>query len=455
MEAPWSGAQALARLADLWSAPRAVADCFTLAAIGAGDHASITLLLEGLLLLALLGASAFFSGSETALFALKDAELDEFAQDDRRRRRQVVELVDHPQPTLVTLLFGNMLVNVGISVLATSVSLRLFGDRGLVIAIPAATLLLLLFGEIVPKSAGLRRRRLVAEWAAPTLGLLVWILRPVHGILVAAIEWSIGTPSNRPLQVEELPTAVSLAAEEGELTAFEAKVFTRMLGFAPTPIGRCMTPRVDMVTASSSARREELLATFEKSGRSRLPVTGEGLDDVVGVLYLKDVVARRTDEDFTAAQLMREALFEPEALPAGELMRRFQERQVHLAIVVGEHGGVEGMVTMEDLLEELVGEIRDEADDEERVLESVAEGIWRGDAGLELDGVRETLGDVADFDYDGDAVTLSGFLEEELGRVPQAGDVVHHGRWRLRVLSASPNRPRLVQIRWADEESGS
>jgi magnesium and cobalt exporter, CNNM family len=411
----------------------------------------MVLLVESALLGLLLIASAFFSGSETALFSLEDGELAAFARDRRRRRRQVVDLVRSSEATLVSILFGNMVVNVGISVLTTSVCLRLFGGRGLVVAIPLATMLLLLFGEIVPKSAGLRRRREIAEWAAPMLRALVWLLQPLQSVLVRAVEWTIGTPSNLPLRLEELPTAVSLAADEGELTPFEARVFTRMLTFAPMPLGRCMTPRVDMVTVAATAHRTELLEVFERSGRSRLPVTDEGPEDIVGVLYLKDVLARRPEEDFGAAELMREVLFEPETLAAGELFRRFQERRVHLAIVVGEHGGVEGLVTLEDLLEELVGEIQDEADEQARGLEKVAEGVWRGDALLELDDVAEWLATVAPFDMGEDAVTLSGLLEELLGRVPVAGDELVHGRWTLRVLTASPNRPRLVEIRWQGE----
>ncbi len=411
----------------------------------------MVLLIESALLVGLLVASAFFSGSETALFSLEDGELDAFARDRRRRRRMVVDLVRRSEATLVTLLFGNMIVNVGISVLTTSVSLRLLGPRGLAVAIPAATLLLLLFGEIVPKSAALRRRREVAQWAAPTLKAMVWLLQPVQKVLVRAVAWTIGTPSNHPLRVEELPTAVELAAEDGELTPFEARVFSRMLTFAPMPLGRCMTPRVDMVTVSAEARRDEILEVFEASGRSRLPVTGDGPEDIVGVLYLKDVLDRRRHQDFCASELMREAHFEPETLGAGELFRRFQSRRVHLAIVVGEHGGVEGLVTLEDLLEELVGEIEDEADERRSWLDLVEEGVWRGDASLEVDEIAESLSPFGVFEAAEDAVTLSGLLEESLGRVPVAGDRVIHGEWELRVLSASPNRPRLVEIRHRGE----
>lgn len=408
-----------------------------------------TVTVEVLTLLVLLGLSGFFSGSETALFALSDSDLDRMARSKQLRRRRAVELVRSPESTLVTILFANMVVNVGISVLTTSVALRMLGPRGLAVAIPVTSVLLLLFGEIVPKSAGLRRRREFAQVASNPLWLLRLVLGPLQTALVRTVEWLVGRPSNLPLQADEIPTAIELAEEEGQITPFEGRVFQRTLGFAQMPVGRCLTPRVDMVTVGEGARREEILRIFEESGRSRLPVTGEDVEDVRGILLLKDVLTRRPDEDFAAGEIMREAIFEPETLSAGELFRRFQARRLHLAIIVGEHGGVEGVVTLEDLLEELVGEIHDEADEEPLELEEIDVGVWWGDAGLEVDEVADRLREHADFPEHDEAVTISGILQDELGRVPSVGDEVEWGPWRLRVLTAAPNRARQIEIRRA------
>jgi putative hemolysin len=401
--------------------------------------------LELLSLVVLLALSGFFSGSETALFALSDVELAELDR-GTRRERQAVALARRPQRTLVTILLANTIVNTIVSVLIASLALRAFGVPGLALAIPAATILVLLFGEIVPKSLGLRRRRGLAVLAAPVLASIAWLLGPVRRaleVLAGTVARGQGSP---PLSREELGTLVDVAREEGGLSVFEGRVLRRVLRFRETPIERCMTPRVDMVTVGATMPLTEVLGVFERSGRSRLPVTGDGPEDVVGVLLLKDVV---TDPlplaERTVESAMRGVIFEPETLPAAELFRRFQRRRVHLAVVVGEHGGVEGIVTLEDLLEELIGDIRDESDELGGELEELGEDLYRGDASLYLEDVCDVLGLRVDVE-ETEALTLSGLLQEELGRVPRRGDELVWQGWRFRVLTASPNRARLLQI---------
>lgn len=402
-------------------------------------------MLELLPLIVLLALSGFFSGSETALFALSDLELAEL-EGGSRRERLAVALARRPQRTFVTILLANMIVNTLVSVLMASVALRAFGVAGLAIAIPVATVLLLLFGEIVPKSLGLRRRRVLAVFAAPVLSAIAWALGPVQKVLEAMAGLVARGGGSPPLARDELGTLVDVAHEEGALSAFESRVLRRVLRFTDTPLERCMTPRVDMVTLSAEVSLDEALAVFEKSGRSRLPVTGDGHDHIVGVLLLKDVLTDPLPlQGRSVRSAMRDVLFEPETLPAAELFRRFQRRRVHLAVVVGEHGGVEGIVTLEDLLEELIGDIRDESDELGGLLEEIGEDVYRGDASLDLEDVCEELG-LRSPDDDLEAVTLSGLLQEELGRVPRRGDQIVWRGWRIRVLTASPNRARLLQL---------
>ncbi len=403
---------------------------------------------EALLLVALLLLSGFFSGSETALFALSDVELDDLAGRGRREK-QAAALARRPERTFVTILLANMAVNTVVSVLVTSVALRVVGAAGLAVAIPVATVLLLLFGEIVPKTLGLRRRRFLAVNAAPVLSALAFVLGPVQKALEALASLATrGTSGPEPLSRDELGTLVDVAREEGDLTRFEGRVLRRILRFTGVPIGRCTTPRVEMVTIPESATLERALQVFHESGRSRLPVVREGHDDVVGVLLLKDLLTLEQDPTgLTVGDLMREAVFEPETLPAAVLFRRFQHGRFHLAVVVGEHGGVEGIVTLEDLLEELIGDIRDESDELGGELEPLGDGRWRGDATLEIEDVVETLGMERDPGReDHDWVTLSGLLQHELGRVPRKGDTITWGGWTVTVLSASPNRARLVLL---------
>jgi putative hemolysin len=411
------------------------------------------MIVEALALFALLTVSAFFSGSETALFALSDLELREMERGSRAQRR-AVDLARSPQRTLVTVLLANMIVNVVTSVLVTSISLQAFGTRGLAVAIPGATILLLLFGEIVPKSLGLRRRRRLATLAAPALSTLAIVLGPVQIGLERVAGLVVGRARPAPLTREELPTLVDVAADEGQVSPFEARVMRRVFRFADTPVFRCMTPRVDMTTVPDSTTVGEALAVFDSSGRSRLPVCGEGPDDIVGVILQKDLLTRDGgDPADPIAPWIRPVAHEPEFVPAATLFRRFQKESVHLAIVVGEHGGVEGLVTMEDLLEELIGDIRDESDEQPARLERLEDGSWRGSASLELVEVAEAIGLPADELEE--SVTLSGVLHQELGRVPVRGDEVLWRGLRLRVLTASPTRARLVRLSAGGMEEGA
>lgn len=401
-------------------------------------------MIEFALLVALLIASGFFSGSETALFALTDVELGEMAEGNARERR-AVELVRRPERTLATILLSNMILNVVISVLATTVALRIFGSAGIAIAIPVATILLLLFGEIVPKSVGLRQSRPIARLAAPILGILTRVLGPIAGLLESMAAAVAGPPVQSSLDREELGTLVRVAHREGDLTRFEARVLGRVLPFEETPIERCMTPRVDVVRVARDATATEARAAFHLSGRSRLPVFEQDSENVVGVLLLKDLLTREDDAEDSIESLVREVRFEPASLGAGELFRRFQRDRSHLAIVVGEHGGVEGLVTLEDLLEELIGDVRDESDELPREFERLEDGSYRGDGRLELEEVALALGIDADLEDD-EAVTVAGLLQRELGRVPLPGDEIEWCGWRVQVRTATPNRVGLVHL---------
>ena len=410
---------------------------------------------EALLIAGLLLLSGFFSGSETALFALSDLELSELSKRGRRERL-AVRLAQSPERTLITILLANMVVNTIVSVLVASLALDTFGPAGLAVAIPVATVLLLLFGEIVPKTLGLRRRFFLAVVAAPVLNAMTVVLGPVQRALEVLVRTVVrGAAGPRPLDREELGTLVDVARDEGDLTRFESRVLRRILRFGDVPIVRCMTPRVDMVTVDADATLAEALEEFDDSGRSRLPVEGEGQDDIVGVLLLKDVLTYEGSlEGLKVRDLARPAVYEPETVSAADLFRRFQRGRVHLAVVVGEHGGVEGIVTLEDLLEELIGDFRDESDEIGGELEPLGDGTWRGEAKLEIQEVADLLG-IERLPEDDDVVTLSGLLQSELGRIPRRGDEVRWDAWTIRVLSASPTRARVVELIPATVERGA
>jgi CBS domain containing-hemolysin-like protein len=403
------------------------------------------LLLNDLLpLLVLLGLSALFSGAETAIFSLQEMDLDEMGQ-LKGAPRVATSLARRPNRTLITLLLSNMVVNVLFATLATAIFLRVMGPIGMTISIPVVTAVLLLFGEIVPKTIGLRGSRRFATAIAPLVESLARLLYPVR-ILMEFVTSRFDTsklPSR--LSRSELGTLLRIAGEEGLFSAFETKVLSSALLLGDTPVERLLRPRVEVVGVERSATFGEAVEIFEKSGYSRLPVYEDTLDHVVGVLYLKDLLtARDAEPSRGVVEFMHEPFFVPQSKAADELFAEFQSLRVHFAVVVGEHGGMEGIVTMEDLAEELVGQIGDESDVVKVRLEVLAHNTWRVDAGIELEELGEALGMTIGAGLD--AVTLAGFLGETLGRVPQAGDVLEHEGLRFRVLTARPNRPLLVRV---------
>ncbi len=398
-------------------------------------------------LVGLLLASAFFSGSETALFSLREVDLDEMQRSRTARERRAASLARNPNRTLVALLVANMAVNVLISVLMTSIALSLLGPDGLAVAIPVATVVLVVFGEILPKTLGLRNGRRVATLAAPMVSLLAVLLYPVRRGLEALASVVSGSAPIPPLSRDELGTLVSVARDEGAVTGFEGRVLRRILRFATITVGRCLTPRVEMVGVPHDCERATALQTFETSGHSRIVVYEDSIDHVVGMLLLKDVLTRTSDHkaaEWNVADVMREPYFVPESMLASKLFKQFQLRFTHAAVVVGEHGGVEGLVTLEDLLEEIIGDIRDETDEPETELELMPDGSWRVDAGVDLQDLAESIG--VELEPEGDAVTLSGMLEERLGRIPRAGDTWNSEQLDVQVLTAKPTRPLLVRI---------
>jgi putative hemolysin len=400
--------------------------------------------LSGIVVLLLLFASAFCSGSETALFSLRGSQVHRFRLGSVAQRR-VARLIDDPNRTLVTLLLSNNIINIALSVLISAITLRQWGESGLGFAIPIVSALLILFGDILPKTVGLRLGARVAPWVAPTIEILAWVLTPIR-IGVQALA-NLASRRRRPdaLDRDELATLIELAREQGRLTRFEGTVLRRLLNFRELPVEKFLTPRVEVAWLDRASTPAQAAAMFRQEGVSRLIVTDGGLDRVVGVLLLKDfLTSARPLAERRVGELMRRPIFVPQSLPAPALFALFADSRLHLAIVLDEHGGTEGVVTLEDLLEALIGDIRDESDYDETELEQIGDDQWRCDALIELEELVEQIGWPDDANEDD--VTLSGLLERELGRVPRAGDELRRGDFVVRVLTARPSRALLIGI---------
>ncbi|MCP4574320.1 MAG: HlyC/CorC family transporter [bacterium] len=396
--------------------------------------------MEFLLLFALLGLSASFSGLETAYFALGAAELARLEAAGGRGSR-VVELLRRSHDLLSALLVGNLLVNTAASVVATSLCVRAFGAGGVVLAVPAATLALLLLGEITPKMIALRNRRPIALAGWAPLRLWVLLNRPVLALLgrlvdgVLALIPAEGT-GNRPLRADELEAACDLAVADGTLSETEGRSLARLLRLGDLDAAEIMTPRTEVVAVRQDAGRQEILDAARAAGFNRYPILPAEGDLPVGFLHLKDLLEG-------GAGGMRDLPFIPESKNAASLLAEMRSGGVHLAAVVDEHGDFTGIVTMADCLQALIGPVADSARHDAEVV-PLGEGRWVIDGRTALRELEEACG--LRLPVGADYVTVAGFLMAQLGRVLQPGDRVTLPEARLTVLEMTDHRVDRIQL---------
>jgi putative hemolysin len=387
----------------------------------------------GLLFLLLL-LSATFSGTETAFFAVNKVKMQNLLGDKWRRQKALSMIIEHPQKMLAALLVGNTSVNIIASVLVASISLKIWGDvysdRWVaLIATGITTTLLLLFGEVTPKIiAAVFAERVTLLMAGP-IYVFSLVLTPV----IAVINWiSHGiirlsggriTDVAAPLVTEEeIRTAVTLGEEAGELEEEEKEMIHSIFEFGDTSAHEVMVPRTDMTAIDVTVPLKEALDLVLDTGHSRIPVYEDTVDNVIGIIYARDLLACMRDRhtEVGIRETMRPAYYVPEAKKVDDLLRELRRRRVHMAIVIDEYGGTAGLVTIEDLLEEIVGEIRDEYDiQEEELFRILDENTYLVDGRMSIDEINEML-DVR-IPKDG-FDSIGGYIFSEIGDIPGVGE---------------------------------
>lgn len=400
--------------------------------------------MDSLFLLVLLALSGVFSGSETAYFSLRRTELAQM-RDRGVAGRRVRALIDRSAELLAALLIGNLLVNIAASVVTTGICLRFFGTEGLAVAIPGATLALLLIGEITPKLLALRARVGVALFVQGPLSVWMLVVRPVQTLIGPPLRWLVhALPFERTgtsaLTVQELQTACDLAVEEGALGEMEGRFLARLLGLRSLAVREIMTPRPDVVTLEAEWDRERILAEARSAGYNRYPVVVPERDMPVGLFHLKDLLrahaaVRPLRDD------LRALIFVPESKDAASLLTEMRTGGIHLAAVVDEHGDFTGIVTLADCLRALIGPVGDVGAAGADVIQ-IGAHRWVLSGGVDLRGLREGVG--LDLPPSRNYVTLAGYLMARLGRIPVPGDRVSHDGWRLTVLEMSGHRVARV-----------
>ena len=381
-------------------------------------------------ILLLLLIAAFAAMAETAVARIGRVKALHLAQERSGKRvARLLKIVEDPAPFLNVVLLVTLLAHVTGTTLATSLALRELGDGGEAIAAGVMTFLIFVLAEVVPKTYTVQRTETAALIAAGPVYFSGRLLMPVAKVLIVAANALMlllpgrGLPKGPFVTEDEIRHLVDVAEEEEEIEEEERELIHSIFEFGDTVVREVMVPRPDMIVIRSDATLDEALGTIIEGGYSRVPIYEGDTDNIIGVLYAKDLLKRIHERkgDSKVAGLGRAPLFVPEQKKVAELLREMQEQHVHMAIVVDEYGGTAGLVTIEDLIEEIVGEIVDEYDQEEPLVEPVDEHRIRVDAKMPIDEVNELLEvDLPHDEWD----TVGGLVFGLTGRVPQVGESV-------------------------------
>ncbi len=411
----------------------------------------VDLWIEITALAVLIGLSGFFSGLEVALVGVRKSKVVQLVNEEKKGSKALHKLKTNPSWMMSSVNLGNNLVNVGASALATSVAIRLFGDDGLGIAVGVMTFLILVFGEITPKTYCNANSTKIALRYAPVLLAFSYVFYPLVKFFemitkgVVKITGSSYVPP--PITEEDIKGVIDQGLEEKALEKEEMELVHGALKFDDTVIRAVMTPRTKMFSLNSKLILFEALPQINQSGHSRIPIFGDTSDDIVGFIHVRDVLKELEKDNRMASleQIARKPVFASQEKMVSSLLKEMKGRKTHMAIVVDEHGGVEGLVTLEDLLEEIVGEIEDETDltrttGYERVDQDTI--ITNGD--IKIGTVNEIF--KTKIPEGNDYASLSGLLHERLQDIPQEGDKVETEELRIVVEKVSKNMPQKIRI---------
>jgi len=397
-------------------------------------------------------ASAFFSSAETALTTLGEARVRSLVETGGRRAGLLRLWLNHPERILSALLCGNTLVNVGLGSLTALMADEAGWGNAVAALTGVTTVLLLLFGEITPKTFAKRHAGGFAIAMMPLVALVYWLLYPLAWLFVQiprALGRFVGSEAKgetvTPIELEHL---IALGARQGSIDKVREQLLSSVLAFTEVLVKEIMIPRTQVIALEETATYDEALKLVTETELSRIPVYRGSLDEVVGVLHAKtllaDVKKGIQPSEFQLSNYLRKPFFVPEVMKVSRLLTEMQRRKTHQAVVVDEFGGTSGIVTLEDVVEEIVGEIHDESDVEEKRIKILSEGLILADAQVSIRELEDYLG--IDFPDEGDYESLGGFLTATAGRVPPPGSLVVWGGLTFTVKAADDRRVHKVEI---------
>ena len=408
------------------------------------------LTLELIILFILILLSGFFSSSETALVSLSKIRLRQMVDEGVKNSDLVSKLVDKPNKLLGAILIGNNIVNIAASALATSMAIDIWQQKGILISTLGMTLLVLIFGEVTPKSlAAQNSEKTALKVAKPIyfitiiLAPLIYVITSITNVLIKLMGGNIS--KTQPLITEdELKTIVNVSHEEGVLEVGETKMIYNVFEFGDSQAKDVMTPRTNMVALSVDSSYKDLVELFKEETFSRLPIYEEDIDDIIGVLHVKDLIFSIEDrENFNVRDYLRPAFFTYEFKSTQELFQQMRDNNYPTAIILDEYGGTAGMITTEDLVEEIVGEITDEYDEGNEEIIVIKEDEYIVDGSMKIDLLNDLIGtNIESEDFD----SIGGFVIGIVGRFPDEDEVIEYENLKFIIEKSEKNRIEKMRI---------
>ena len=401
-------------------------------------------------LIAMIGLSGYFSGLEVALVSIRLSKIEQMVKDKVRGAVSLHKLKSNPSRMMSSVNLGNNLASIAATALATDLSLKLFGDDGLAIAIGIMTFLILIFGEITPKTYCNANAAKVAVKNSRILLIFSYALFPIVWIFEIITKGMIkltGSSDIPPgLTEDEIKEIVKQGYKDKAIEKQESELVHGALNFDDIVIRSVMTPRTKMFKLNSKMMLFEALPEINKSGFSRIPVFAENTDQIVGIIHVRDVLKKLEGDEkiISLEQIMREPVFVSQEKRVSDLLKEMQGRRTHMAIVLDEFGGVEGCVTLEDLLEEIVGEIQDETDTEKPSFQRDGQNAIVTDGDIEIDTINDIF--KSNIPPGDDYSTLNGLLHEKLHDMPKEDDKIEIGSLRIIIEKVSKNKPEKIRI---------
>ncbi len=381
--------------------------------------------------------------------SLSKIRLIHMVEEKTRGASIIKDLRDNPSKMLGTILVGNNIVNIGASSIATVLAIEYFGDTGAGIATGITTILVLIFGEITPKSLAAQKSERVSLIVARPIFILTYLLNPIVFVftqIAGLFMRLLGLQSNANLPTiteDELKSMVNLGEEEGVIEDHEKTMICNVFDFADQLVKDVMIQRMDIIAIDMNASYDEIIKIIKNEQYSRYPIYSKRIDNIVGILNVKELVYRDPEEIFDIKKFVKKPYYTFEFTNTSELFNEMKKRRTHMAIVLDEYGGTAGIVTIEDLVEEIVGEISDEYDMHTQEIETIREGEYIVDGSTRIEELNELIGtEIESEHYD----SIGGFVIELMGRLPRQGESVEHMGTKFIIESMERNRIRKIRV---------